>query len=102
MRSDSTIYLQGIVLDDESHCSFVELCHLSGASADLVQEMVSEGIIKPEGEKPDSWRFTSITIHKVQTVVRLNKDLRVNLPGCALILELLEELDTLRSSSGLR
>ena len=81
---------------------FVELCHLSGASADLVQEMVSEGIIKPEGEKPDSWRFTSITIHKVQTVVRLNKDLRVNLPGCALILELLEELDTLRSSSGLR
>ena len=97
MSEHSTTYLQGIVLDEESYCSFGELCRLCGASAEQIEEMIAEGIISPEGGNQSEWRFTLVSIHRVQTVVRLHRDLRVNLPGCALVLELLDELAALRA-----
>ena len=39
----------------------------------------------------------SVSVHRVQTVARLHRDLRINMPGCALVLELLDELATLRA-----
>jgi len=42
------------------------------------------------------WRFTYTEIRRVQTAVRLQRDLRINLPGCALALDLLDELEELR------
>ncbi len=97
MSEHANAYLQGIVLDDESYCSFGELCRLCGTSTDQIREMIAEGIISPEGTDPAEWRFTLLSVHRVQTAVRLHRDLRVNLPGCALVLELLEELASLRS-----
>ncbi|MGI6638455.1 MAG: chaperone modulator CbpM [Desulfobulbus sp.] len=97
MSHNSNAYLQGIVLDEETYCSFGELCRLCGASAEQIHEMVAEGIISPEGRTPAEWRFTLVSLHRVQTVVRLHQDLHINLPGCALVLELLDELDSLRS-----
>ncbi|MCL1979839.1 MAG: MerR family transcriptional regulator, partial [Proteobacteria bacterium] len=43
--------------------------------------------------------FTAIAIKRVQTTMRLQRDLRINLPGCALALDLLEELEELRCLS---
>lgn len=97
MNEHAKSYLQGVVLDDESYCSFGELCRLCGASDEQIREMVAEGILSPEGTDPEQWRFTLVSVHRVQTVVRLHRDLRVNLPGCALVLELLDELAALRS-----
>ncbi len=58
--------------------------------------MVEEGIITPEGSPPGDQGATCVAIRRVQTAVRLQHDLRVNLPGCALALDLLEELEELR------
>ncbi len=97
MNELSSTYIQGIVLDDESYCSFSDLCRVCGASAEQIEEMIAEGIISPEGSSPAEWRFTLVSIHRVQTVARLHRDLRINMPGCALVLELLDELATLRA-----
>ena len=88
--------LEGTVLDEENTCSFGELCRVCGTSESAIREMIAEGIICPEGAGPEEWRFTLVSIHRVQTVTRLTRDLRVNLPGCALALELLDELDRMR------
>ena len=93
---EQTIYIQGMVLNEETRCTFADLCRLCGVSAELVHDMIEEGILSPDGHSPQEWRFSSVAIKRVQTTLRLQQDLRVNLPGCALALELLEELEELR------
>lgn len=94
--TEQRIYIQGIVLNEETRCTLADLCRLCGVNAEIIHEMIEEGIITPEGFSPREWRFTLIAVKRVQTAVRLQHDLRINLPGCALALDLLEELEELR------
>lgn len=89
-------YLHGTVLDEDIQCSLAELCHFCGVPAEIIHEMVDEGLISPHGDSPGEWHFTFLEIRRVQTAVRLQHDLHVNLPGCALVLDLMEELEELR------
>lgn len=97
--TEQIVYIQGVVLNEETRCTLTDLCRLCGVNAELIHEMIEEGILSPEGHSPQEWRFTFIAIKRVQTAVRLQQDLRINLPGCALALELLEELEELRRLS---
>lgn len=92
-------YLQGTVLNEETQCSLVEICRFCGVTAERIHEMVDEGVISPHGLSPQEWHFTIIEIRRVQSAVRLQNDLQVNLPGCALVLDLIEELEELRRLS---
>ncbi len=74
-----------------------ELCALCRVDSEMVSEMVNEGLLIPEGTTPETWRFSAVAIKRIQITLRLQQDLRVNLPGAALALDLLEELDELRS-----
>ena len=93
------MYLQGVILNEDTRCTLADLCRLCGVPAEVIHEMVEEGLLTPEGLSPGDWRFTCVAIKRVQTAVRLQHDLRVNLPGCALVLDLLEELAELRQLS---
>jgi len=87
---------EGVILNEEIRCTLADLCRMCGVPAEVIHEMIEEGIIVPEGMSSREWRFTSISIKRVQTTIRLQRDLRVNLPGCALALDLLDELEALR------
>ncbi len=95
MTKEQTTF-QGTVLDEETLCSLAELCRLCGVTAEHIHDMIDEGLIIPRGTSPLSWRFSLCEIRRVQTALRLQRDLRVNLPGCALVLDLLDEIDELR------
>lgn len=88
--------LTGIVFNEDTRCSLAELCRLCNVSVELIETMIDEGILTPEGHSPREWRFSFIAIKRVQTVARLHQDLRINIAGCALVLDLLEEIETLR------
>ena len=90
------MYLQGVILNEDTRCTLADLCRLCGVPAEVIHEMVEEGLLTPEGLSPGDWRFTYVAIKRVLTAVRQQHDLRVNLPGCALALDLLEELEELR------
>ena len=94
--TDQRMYLQGMILNEEILCSLGDLCRLCGVSPECIHDMIEEGIVSPQGLSPREWRFTAVSIKRVQTTLRLQHDLRVNLPGCALVLDLLEELEELR------
>ncbi len=94
--TEQRTYIQGMVLDEETRCTLADLCRLCGVSAERIHGMVEEGIISPEGYSLREWRFTFVAVKRVQTAIRLQNDLRVNLPGCALVLDLLDEIDELR------
>ncbi len=86
-----------IILDDATTWGITEVCSLCRVDFGVVYEMVDEGVLIPEGKSPETWRFNALAIKRIQITLRLQNDLRVNLPGAALALDLLEELDELRA-----
>lgn len=89
--------LTGIVIDDGLDMSLRELCQACGVSADSIIDMVEEGLIDPlGGHNPCHWRFRGNALNRVQITLRLQRDLRINLAGAALVLDLLEELEEFR------
>jgi len=85
------------VLDDTTTWGVTEICRLCRVDNEMIHEMVNEGVLIPEGTSPETWRFSSVAIKRIQITLRLQNDLRVNLPGAALALDLLDELDELRA-----
>lgn len=85
------------VLDDTMTWGITELCDLCRVDSNLVHEMISEGLLTPQGTSPETWRFNAVAVKRIQVTLRLQNDLRVNLPGAALALDLLEEIEELRA-----
>jgi chaperone modulatory protein CbpM len=97
MSGREPITLSGRVLNEESTVGLGELCRAACVSADLLLDMVQEGLLEPlGGRSPVDWRFPETALPRVWVAVRLQRDLQVNLAGAALALDLLEELNTLR------
>ena len=89
--------LTGKVLDEQEELTLAEVCQACQVSTEQIIEIVAEGIIDPLGEEPLSWRFKSITIKRIRFVLHVKEDLGVNVAGAALALDLLEELEELRT-----
>ena len=88
--------ISAMLLDDSVEFSLTELCAACRVSEEIVVEIVAEGIVEPHGGDRGQWRFTGVALARVQRVLRLQQDFGVNLPGAALALDLLEELERLR------
>jgi chaperone modulatory protein CbpM len=85
-----------MVIDEGSELTLEELCHACSMQSDWIVTLVEEGVLEPRGQSQSSWRFTGAQLRSALTIVRLQRDLGVNLAGAALALELLDEIETLR------
>jgi len=89
--------LSAIILEEQTELSLAEVCRACAVRAELIVELVEEGVIEPFGREPHRWRFSGVHLHRATVALRLQRDLGVNLAGAALALELLDELDALRA-----
>ncbi len=87
--------LSGKLLEEDSEISFAQLCETCEVHAESVEAMIEEGIIAPIGGGATHWRFTRISVVRVRSVLRMQRDLHVNLAGAALALDLLERIEAL-------
>ena len=92
----TTIEISGVLIDERSELTLDELCQACSMQADWIVMLVEEGVLEPSGANQPSWRFTGAQLRSALTIARLQRDLGVNLPGAALALELLDEIETLR------
>ena len=76
------------------------VCHHQHLSKEIVVEMVSWGIATPTGIRPERWWFDESEYDRIARAARLGQDLSINVPGAALALQLIEEVQLLRA--GLR
>ena len=88
--------ISALLLDDSVELSLQEICAACRISEQLVVDIVAEGIVEPLGDDHAQWRFSGLAVARIQRVVRLQHEFDVNLPGAALALELLEEVERLR------
>ena len=84
-------------MDETIRLTLLELCDLGKTNAEWILELVDEGVLEPEGSAVDEWLFDTNALKRLQMVQRLQNDLRVNLPGTALALDLLEEIEALKA-----
>lgn len=89
--------LTGFILEEQTELTLEDVCQACAAQANLVIELVHEGVLTPTGGAPAQWRFTGIHMHRATVALRLQRDLGVNLAGAALALELMDEMDALRA-----
>jgi chaperone modulatory protein CbpM len=94
-ESDSNA-IAGTIFDETTEITIVELCEVCSVDQQTVENLIAEGILEPaDGRKTTRLPYSSV--RRTSTVVRLQRDLGVNLAGAALALELLERIDRLRA-----
>src|SRR5262249_10138785 len=73
--------------------TFHELCISCNVSPDWVAGLVEQGAIEAVGPTRQEWQFTALSLIRIAKAKRLERDLDLNLPGIALVLDLLDQLD---------
>ena len=93
---DSHELIIAALVDDDQLFTLADLCRACDVHAEIITDMIEYGIIEPRGEVAARWQFSGSCLSRVTTVVRLQRDLEVNLAGAALALDLIEEVRELR------
>ena len=93
-------HVRASLLDESTEFTLTEICSACSVTEQLVVDIVAEGIVEPSGDERARWRFSGIAVTRIQRVIRLQREFEVNLPGAALALDLLEEIERLRRSGG--
>jgi chaperone modulatory protein CbpM len=95
--------LTGEIFEEYAVLSVDELSRLCAVDRAYIVELVEEGVLSVTAVEAEQWRFAGTALRRARTALRLQRDLEINLPGVALALELMEELDALRRElSGLK
>lgn len=89
--------LSGDILENNMEMTLAELCRICRVPAERVFDLVEEGVVEPLGQDPRHWRFQGISVIRVRSALRLERDLGINAAGVALALDLLDEIESMRS-----
>lgn len=87
----------GEILDETIELTLNDMAQRCAVETRIVIEMVEEGVLEPQGQRPEEWQFRGPDLIRLRRALRLQQDLEVNLPGIALTMDLLEELEELRA-----
>ncbi len=97
MTNDKATAVTGIIFDETSEITIVELCEVCSVEQQTIKDLIAEGIIEPLDNGGEKTRLPYSSVRRTHTVVHLQRDLGVNLAGAALALELLDRIDKLRA-----
>ncbi|HLQ85376.1 MAG TPA: chaperone modulator CbpM [Salinisphaeraceae bacterium] len=97
MVADNQQIAECQVIGQQETVSLGQLCRSCGVHAEWVTLLVEHGIIEPENEgRAEAWQFRTMHLRRVHTALHLQQDLDLNVPGIALALELMDQIEDLR------
>lgn len=86
-----------VIVEEEVQFTLIELSRACQTEAEQLVALVIEGVLTPNGEDPERWHFGGATLRRARVALRLTHDLELNAASTALVLDLLDEIDALRS-----
>jgi chaperone modulatory protein CbpM len=89
-------YFPGEIFEQGDVLSVSDLSRMFAVEERHIVELVEEGVLTVIEVNTTEWRFSAAELRRARIALRLERDLGINLPGVALALELLEELEPLR------
>ncbi len=93
---DKTI-VAGVLMDEQSTISFVDVCQKCNLSEEMLLDMIEHGLCNQQVVHLQTTYFDEKTLSRIQSACRIQHDLGINVPGVVLVLELLDELEQLRN-----
>ena len=89
----------GVILDEQTELTVNDLCRSCSVQREKIIALVEEGILTPITRKPDNvYTFSGVSVKRANRALKLQKELELDLSGVAIALELLEEIEHLRST----
>ena len=85
------------LVSDAPELTIEDICSACGLSHDEIATYVAEGVVEPHGSQGAHWRFSRLSIVRVQRARRLEHDLGLNAAGAALAMQLIAEIEALRN-----
>jgi chaperone modulatory protein CbpM len=96
MPSPHAAPLSGEIVEESVVLSVSDLSRMIRVDERHIVELVEEGVLSVLEIDASEWRFSGASLRRARVALRLEHDLGLNLPGVALALDLLEELERLR------
>ena len=84
-------------LEEPEALTLHEVCNILEMHSEVVCEWVAEGVVQPSGERLGEWQFAPGQIERARRARRLQRDLELNTESLPLVLDLLREVQHLRS-----
>lgn len=81
---------------EHSLLTLSDLSSAAGVHPDLVEQFVSYGLLEPVSGSAGTLLFAASAVERLECIVRLRRDLGINLPGIAVILEMRDRLQALQ------
>jgi chaperone modulatory protein CbpM len=97
MHDEKKPVINGFVLDESTILTLDELSCACSVRVERIIELVDEGILEPEGRELGEWSFPGSSLGRARVAMHLQRDLDINVAGAALVLDLLDELESLRA-----
>jgi len=85
------------ILEEQTKFTLADLCCACTVHAERIIELVDFGVLEPQGRDPARWFFAGSSLQRARTVLRLQKDLDLDIAGAALALALLDEISLLKT-----
>jgi len=89
--------IEAVVIERDLRFTFVDLCRVCAAEPSFIAALVEEGLLRPSGSGPDDWQFEGAALARARTARRLARDLQLGVDAVALVFELLDEIETLKT-----
>ena len=89
--------MSGEILSDERTLALEDICETCGLPESKIITYIEEGVVEVQGGDVKLWRFSELSVVRIQKAVRLEKDLRLNPAGAALALELMSQIEELKN-----
>jgi chaperone modulatory protein CbpM len=91
------VRVHALTVEDGEPFTLLQLSHICRTDSGRLIALVQEGVLTPAGDDPPSWRFDGASLRRARTALRLTRDLELSAAGAALVLDLLGEIEALRS-----
>ena len=89
--------MTGEVLSEEHKLTLNDICESCGLSESKVRTYIEESVVEVQSDDAKLWRFSEVSIVRIQKAHRLERDLRLNPAGAALALELMSQIEDLKN-----
>lgn len=88
--------LTGVLIEETTTYSFIEVCQKYQIPKELLIEMIEQGLFSNKTTQLEQIALDQKELLRIESAFRLHQDLGINLPGVALALDLLEEIEKMR------
>jgi len=87
----------GTVVDLETALTVADLACACGVEVAWVKQLVEVGVVSDQTGEPANWRFRSADLRRARQAMRLQRDFEASLDAAALMLDLMDEVQRLKS-----